>query len=100
MCDFLNFIIFYINFMIVHKLTAECVINSDIRRLKSVWIVKPSIYTTQYFVVYIRANNYFSNSYRDTLKPRLAKISDDKIPLVLAFHPFNYKVRDVSDFHR
>ena len=25
----------------------------------------------------------------------LAKISDDKIPLVLTFHPFNYKVRDV-----
>ena len=25
----------------------------------------------------------------------LAKISDDKIPLVLTFHPFNYTVRDV-----
>ena len=37
----------------------------------------------------------FNNSRRDTLKPRLAKISDDKIPLVLTFHPFNYKVRDV-----
>ena len=37
----------------------------------------------------------FNNSHRDTLKPPLAKISDDKIPLVLTFHPFNYKVRDV-----
>ena len=37
----------------------------------------------------------FNNSRRDTLKPPLAKISDDKIPLVLTFHPFNYKVRDV-----
>ena len=37
----------------------------------------------------------FNNSRRDTLKPLLAKISDDKIPLVLTFHPFNYKVRDV-----
>ena len=35
------------------------------------------------------------NCRRDTLKPPLAKISDDKIPLVLTFHPFNYKVRDV-----
>ena len=31
----------------------------------------------------------FNNSPRD-------KISDDKIPLVLTFHPFNYKVRDVN----
>ena len=30
----------------------------------------------------------FSNSRRDTLKPPFAKISDDKIPLVLTFHPF------------
>ena len=37
----------------------------------------------------------FNNSHRDTLKPPLAKVSDDKIPLVLTFHPFNYKVRDV-----
>ena len=37
----------------------------------------------------------FNNSRSDTLKPPLAKISDDKIPLVLTFHPFNYKVRDV-----
>ena len=37
----------------------------------------------------------FNNSRRDTLKPPLAKISDDKIPLVLTFHLFNYKVRDV-----
>ena len=37
----------------------------------------------------------FNNSRRDTLKPPLAKISDDKIPLVLTFHSFNYKVRDV-----
>ena len=37
----------------------------------------------------------FNNSRRDTLKPPLAKISDDKIPLVLTFHPFNYKVREV-----
>ena len=37
----------------------------------------------------------FNNSRRDTLKPPLVKISDDKIPLVLTFHPFNYKVRDV-----
>ena len=37
----------------------------------------------------------FNNSHRDTLIPPLAKISDDKIPLVLTFHPFNYKVRDV-----
>ena len=37
----------------------------------------------------------FNNSRRDTLKTPLAKISDDKIPLVLTFHPFNYKVRDV-----
>ena len=35
------------------------------------------------------------NSRRDTLKQPLAKISDDEIPLVLTFHPFNYKVRDV-----
>ena len=32
---------------------------------------------------------------RYLLKPPLAKISDDNIPLVLTFHPFNYKVRDV-----
>ena len=38
----------------------------------------------------------FNNSRRDTLKPPLAKISDDKIPLVLTFHPFNYKVREVK----
>ena len=37
----------------------------------------------------------FNNSRRDTLKPPLAKISDDKIPLVLIFHPFNYKVRNI-----
>ena len=37
----------------------------------------------------------FNNSRRDTLKPPLAKVSDDKIPLVSTFHPFNYKVRDV-----
>ena len=37
----------------------------------------------------------FNNSRRDTLKPTLGKISDDKIPLVLTFHPFNYKVRDI-----
>ena len=37
----------------------------------------------------------FNNSRRDTLKPPLAKISDDKIPLVLTFHPFDYKVREV-----
>ena len=37
----------------------------------------------------------FNNSRRDTLKPPLPKISDDKIPLVLIFHPFNYKVREV-----
>ena len=37
----------------------------------------------------------FNNSRSDTLKPPLAKISDDKIPLVLTFHPLNYKVRDV-----
>ena len=37
----------------------------------------------------------FNNSRHDTLKPPLAKISDDKIPLVLTFHPFNYKVREV-----
>ena len=43
----------------------------------------------------------FNNSRRDTLKPPLAKISDDKIPLVLTFHPFNYKVREVisRNFH-
>ena len=34
----------------------------------------------------------FNNSRRDTLKPPLAKISDDKISLVLTFHPFNYKL--------
>ena len=38
----------------------------------------------------------FSISRRDTLKLPLAKISDHKIPLVLTFHLFNYKVRDVS----
>ena len=32
----------------------------------------------------------YNNSRSDTLKPPLAKISDDKIPLVLTFHPFNY----------
>ena len=37
----------------------------------------------------------FNNSRRDTLKPPLVEISDDKIALVLTFHPFNYKVRDV-----
>ena len=37
----------------------------------------------------------FNNSRRNTLKPPLAKISDDKIPLLVTFHPFNYKVRDV-----
>ena len=37
-----------------------------------------------------------SNSRRDTLKPPLVKISDDKIPLVLTFHPFNYKVIGTS----
>ena len=37
----------------------------------------------------------FNNSRRDTLKPPLAKIADDKTPLILTFHPFNYKVRDV-----
>ena len=39
----------------------------------------------------------FSNSRRDTLKPPLGKISDDKIPLVLTFHSFNYKVRPSSN---
>ena len=34
------------------------------------------------------------DSRRDTLKPPLAKISDDKITLVLTFHPFNSKARD------
>ena len=34
----------------------------------------------------------FNNFRRDTLKPPLAKISDDKIPLVLKFYSFNYKV--------
>ena len=37
----------------------------------------------------------FNNSRRDRLKPLLAKISDDKIALVLKFYPFNYKVREV-----
>ena len=37
----------------------------------------------------------FSDSHWHTLKPPLAKISDDKIPLVLTFHPFNYKVKEV-----
>ena len=37
----------------------------------------------------------FSNSRRDILKQPLAKISDDKIPLVLTFRHFNYTVRDV-----
>ena len=38
----------------------------------------------------------FSITRQDTLKPPLAKISDDRIPnLVLTFHPFNYKVRDI-----
>ena len=37
----------------------------------------------------------FNNSHRDTLKPPLAKISNDKIPLVLTCHPLNYKVREV-----
>ena len=36
-----------------------------------------------------------NNSRRDTLKPYLTKISDDKIPLVLKFHPLNYKVKDI-----
>ena len=36
----------------------------------------------------------FNNSRCDTLKPPLAKISHDKIPLVLTFHPFHYNVRD------
>ena len=39
--------------------------------------------------------NVFSISHRDALKPSFAKISDYKIPLVLTFHPFNYKVRDI-----
>ena len=37
----------------------------------------------------------FSNSRWDTLKPPLANISDDKIRLVLTFHPLHYNVRDV-----
>ena len=37
----------------------------------------------------------FNNSRLDTLKPPLAKIYVDKIRLVLTFHPFNYKVKDV-----
>ena len=36
-----------------------------------------------------------STIFRDTLKPPLAKLSDDKVPLVLTFHPFNYKVKEV-----
>ena len=37
----------------------------------------------------------------DTLKQRLESVSEDKIPLVLTFHPFNYKVRDIirRNFH-
>ena len=38
---------------------------------------------------------YFSISHRNNLKPSLDNISDDKIPLVLTFHPFNYKVKDI-----
>ena len=34
----------------------------------------------------------FNHSRRDTLKPPLAKISDDKIPLVLTFHPLTTKL--------
>ena len=37
----------------------------------------------------------FNNSRPDTLKQPLANISDHKIPLVLTFHHFNYKVNDV-----
>ena len=33
----------------------------------------------------------FNNSRRDTLKPPLAKVSDDKIPLVLTFIPLTTK---------
>ena len=37
----------------------------------------------------------------DTLKQRLESVSEDKIPLVVTFHPFNYKVRDIirRNFH-
>ena len=37
----------------------------------------------------------------DTLKQRLESVSEDKIPLVLTFHPFNYKGSDIirSNFH-
>ena len=34
----------------------------------------------------------FNNSRRDTLKPSLAKISDNKMPLVLIFHPLATKL--------
>ena len=37
----------------------------------------------------------------DTLKQRLESVLEDKILLVLTFHPFNYKVRDIirRNFH-
>ena len=77
---------------------------------------RPPTSTTALFVVYRRVEYVYLNngSYElykrsqqamsgrneprqesDTLKPTLAKISDDKIPLVLTFHPLNYKVKDV-----
>ena len=46
-------------------------------------------------LLYSAIQKAFNNSRRGTLKPPLAKITDDQIPLVLTFHPFNYKVRDV-----
>ena len=37
----------------------------------------------------------FNVSRPDTLKPSLEQISTEKVPWVLTFHPFNYKVRDI-----
>ena len=39
-----------------------------------------------------------NNSRRDTLKPPLAKISDDKIPLVLTFHPLGMSLAVIFKF--
>ena len=66
-------------------------------------ILRPNVWKSEPFVergypihlLYSAIQKAVNNSRRHTLKPPLDKISDDKIPLVLTFYPFNYKVRDV-----
>ena len=93
------------------RLRRLCSDDKDLetKSLKMRTVFGERVYPTNLLVSAIQ--KAFNNSRRDTLKPPLAKISDDKIPLVLTFHPFTYKVRDiiirnfqilknVSHFHR